>query len=47
MPIKVKIAISVAVLRIRDVYPGSRTLLFVHPGSRIQITATKERVKKI
>ncbi len=25
-----------AVLRIRDVYPGSRILIFTHPGSRIQ-----------
>jgi hypothetical protein len=24
-----------AVLRIRDVYPGSRILIFIHPGSRI------------
>jgi hypothetical protein len=24
-----------AVLRIRDVYPGSRILIFLHPGSRI------------
>jgi hypothetical protein len=24
-----------AVLRIRDVYPGSRILIFTHPGSRI------------
>jgi hypothetical protein len=23
------------VLRIRDVYPGSRILIFTHPGSRI------------
>jgi hypothetical protein len=34
-----------AVLRIRDVYPGSRILIFNHPGSRIPDpkTATKER----
>jgi hypothetical protein len=41
-----------AVLRIRDVYPGSRILIFTHPGSRIPDlgsripdpkTATKER----
>ena len=25
-----------SVLRIRDVYPGSRILIFTHPGSRIQ-----------
>jgi hypothetical protein len=24
------------VLRIRDVYPGSQILIFIHPGSRIQ-----------
>jgi hypothetical protein len=45
----------VAVLRIRDVYPGSRILIFTYPGSRIsdpgsQIpdpkTATKERGEK-
>jgi hypothetical protein len=24
------------VLRMRDVYPGSRILIFTHPGSRIQ-----------
>jgi hypothetical protein len=37
-----------AVLRIRDVYPGSRTLIFTHPGSRIPDpkTATKERGEK-
>jgi hypothetical protein len=34
------------VLRFRDVYPGSRILIFVHPGSRIQITARKERGEK-
>ncbi len=45
-----------AVWRIRDVYPGSRILIFTHPGSRIpdlgsQIpdpkTATKDRGEKI
>ncbi len=42
-----------AVLRIRDVYPGSRILIFTHPGSRIldprsriQKTATKDRGEK-
>ncbi len=37
------------VLRIRDVYPGSRILIFTHPGSRIPYpkTATKERGEKI
>jgi hypothetical protein len=36
------------VLRIRDVYPGSRILIFTHPGSRIPDpkTATKERSEK-
>jgi hypothetical protein len=36
------------VLRIRDVYPGSRILIFTHPGSRIpdSKTARKRRVKK-
>jgi hypothetical protein len=36
------------VLRIRDVYPGSRTLIFTHPGSLIPDpkTATKERGEK-
>jgi hypothetical protein len=33
---------------IRDVYPGSRILIFIHPGSRIPDpkTATKERGEK-
>jgi hypothetical protein len=43
------------VLRIRDVYPGSRILIFTHPGFRIPDpgsripdpkTATKERSEK-
>jgi hypothetical protein len=36
------------VLRIRDVYPGSRILIFNHSGSRISDpkTATKERGEK-
>jgi hypothetical protein len=40
--------IPVSVLRIRDVYPGSRILIFTHPGSRIPDpkTATKERGEK-
>ena len=35
-------------LRIRDVSPGSRILIFTHPGSRISDpkTATKERGEK-
>jgi hypothetical protein len=38
----------VAVLRIRDVYPGSRILIFTNPGSRISDpkTTTKERGEK-
>ncbi len=39
------------VLRIRDVYPGTRILIFTHPRSRISDpgskTATKERGEKI
>jgi hypothetical protein len=36
------------VLQIRDVYPGSRILIFSHPGSLIPDpkTATKERGEK-
>jgi hypothetical protein len=39
---------KIPVLRIRDVYPGSRILIFTHPGSRIPDpkTATKERDEK-
>jgi hypothetical protein len=40
------LSIHSAVLRIRDVYPGSRILIFTHPGSRIQKTLTKERGEK-
>jgi hypothetical protein len=35
-----------SVLRIRDVYPGSRILIFTHPGSRIQKQVEKRGVKK-
>jgi hypothetical protein len=35
-----------AVLRMRDVYPGSRILIFIHPGSRIQKQQQKRGVKK-
>jgi hypothetical protein len=35
-----------AVWRIRDVYPGSRILIFSHPGSRIQKQQQKTGVKK-
>ncbi len=34
------------VLRIRDVYPGSRILIFTHSGSRIQKQQQKRGVKK-
>ncbi len=34
-------------LRIRDVYPGSRILVFTHPGSRIQKQQQKEERKKL
>ncbi len=39
---------TLPVLRIRDVYPGSRILIFTHPGSRIPDpkSATKERDEK-
>ncbi len=39
---------AAAVLRIRNVYPGSRILIFTHPGSRTldPKTATKERGEK-
>jgi hypothetical protein len=49
------LAVSVPVLRFRDVYPGSRILIFTHPGSRIPDlgsripdpkTATEERGEK-
>jgi hypothetical protein len=36
-----------SVLRIRDVYPGPRILIFTHPGSRIQKQQQKRGVKKI
>ncbi len=36
-----------AVLRIRDVYPGSWILIFTHPGSRIQKQQQKRGVKKL
>jgi hypothetical protein len=32
-----------AVWRIRDVYPGSRILIFTHPGSRISDPGSKNR----
>ncbi len=35
-----------AVLRIRDVYPGSRILLFTHPGSRISDPGSQNSNKR-
>ncbi len=37
---------SSAVLRIRDVYPGSRILILTNPGSRIQKQQQKRGLKK-
>jgi hypothetical protein len=34
------------VLRILDVYPGSRILIFVHPGSRIPDLGSKNSNKR-
>jgi hypothetical protein len=34
------------VLRIRDVYPGSRILIFTHPGSRIPDPGSKNSKKE-
>jgi hypothetical protein len=47
-PDPVHFTVEKSVLRIRDVYPGSRILILTHPGSRIPDpkTATKERVEK-
>ncbi len=35
------------VLRIRDVYPGSRILIFTHPGSRISDPGSKYSNKRV
>jgi hypothetical protein len=35
-----------AVLRIRDVYPGSRILIFTHPGSLISYPGSKNSNKR-
>jgi hypothetical protein len=40
-----KFEAGMAVLRIRDVYPGSRILIFTDPGSRIQKQQQKRGVK--
>ncbi len=37
---------QIPVLRIQNVYPGSRILIFTHPGSRIQKQQQKRRMKK-
>jgi hypothetical protein len=34
------------VLRIQDVYPGSRILIFTHPGSRISDPGSKNSIKE-
>ncbi len=39
-------SLLLSVLRIWDVYPGSRILIFTHPGSRIQKQQQKRGVKK-
>jgi hypothetical protein len=36
-----------AMLRIRDVYPGSRILIFTHPGSRISDPKNATKFNKI
>ncbi len=35
-PGKLGTVVQLSVLGIRDVYPGTRILIFIHPGSRIQ-----------
>ncbi len=45
--LRVKKAPNPEVLRIRGVYPGSRILIFIHLGSRIQKQQQKSGVKKI
>jgi hypothetical protein len=49
LPKKKPTVLFLAVWRIRDVHPGSRILIFTHPGSRIPDpkTAIKERGEKI
>ncbi len=42
---KVRMYVPVSVLRIRDVYPGSRILIFTHPGSRISDPGSKNSNK--
>jgi hypothetical protein len=44
-----RICLIRAVLRIRDVYPGSRIMIFTHPGSQIwdPKAGQKRGVKKI
>jgi hypothetical protein len=38
--------VLIPVLRIRDVYPGSRILIFTHPGSRISDPGSKNSKKR-
>jgi hypothetical protein len=33
-------------LRIRDVYPGSRIVIFIHPGSQIPDLGSKNSYKR-
>ncbi len=40
-------SLQVLVLWIRDVFPGSRILIFTHPGSRIQNQQQKKGGSKI
>ncbi len=42
-----RVAYLLSVLRICYVYPGSRILIFVHPGSWISDPGSKKGVKKI
>jgi hypothetical protein len=48
LDMKTTLVQPITVLRIRNVYHGSRILIFTHPGSRIPDpkTSTKERGKK-
>jgi hypothetical protein len=45
-PAVMKLSQLAAVLRIRDVYPGSRILIFSHPGSRILDPRSKNSNKR-
>jgi hypothetical protein len=41
-----KLSLIYTVLRIQDVYPGSRILIFTHPGSRISDPGSKNSNKR-